>query len=39
MFGKKKNIPSIDSEQLELIQNAQQRIKQNLPDPALSPSA
>jgi len=28
MFGKKKNIPSIDSEQLELIQNAQKRIKQ-----------
>lgn len=28
MFGKKKNIPSIDSEQLELIQNAQRRIKQ-----------
>ena len=28
MFGKKKNIPSIDSEQLELIQNAQQRVKQ-----------
>jgi len=28
MFGKKKNIPSIDSEQLELIQNAQRRVKQ-----------
>jgi len=28
MFGKKKNNPSIDSEQLELIQNAQKRIKQ-----------
>jgi dihydrofolate reductase len=28
MFGKKKNIPQIDSEQLELIQNAQNRIKQ-----------
>ncbi|TJY36932.1 dihydrofolate reductase [Pontimicrobium aquaticum] len=28
MFGKKKNTPSIDSEQLELIQNAQRRIKQ-----------
>ena len=28
MFGKKKNNPSIDIEQLELIQNAQKRIKQ-----------
>jgi dihydrofolate reductase len=28
MFGKKKNIPQIDTEQLELIQNAQRRIKQ-----------
>jgi dihydrofolate reductase len=28
MFGKKKQIPSIDKEQLELIQNAQKRIKQ-----------
>jgi len=28
MFGKKKNIPQIDPEQLELIQNAQKRIKQ-----------
>ena len=28
MFGKKKQIPTIDKEQLELIQNAQRRIKQ-----------
>jgi len=28
MFGKKKNITQIDTEQLELIQNAQRRIKQ-----------
>jgi dihydrofolate reductase len=28
MFGKKKNISQIDTEQLELIQNAQRRIKQ-----------
>lgn len=28
MFGKKKNIPQIDKQQLELIQNAQRRIKQ-----------
>ena len=28
MFGKKKNIPPIDTTQLELIQNAQQRVKQ-----------
>lgn len=28
MFGRKKNIPEIDKEQLELIQNAQKRIKQ-----------
>jgi len=28
MFGKKKHIPQIDTEQLELIQNAQRRIKQ-----------
>jgi len=28
MFGKKKDIPQIDKEQLELIQNAQHRIKQ-----------
>ena len=28
MFGKKKQTPTIDQEQLELIQNAQQRIKQ-----------
>ena len=28
MFGKKKNIPQIDTEQLELIENAQRRIKQ-----------
>ncbi|WP_194766706.1 dihydrofolate reductase [Tamlana sp. I1] len=28
MFGKKKNIPEIDKEQLELIKNAQKRIKQ-----------
>ncbi|TYA74696.1 dihydrofolate reductase [Seonamhaeicola marinus] len=28
MFGKKKNTPQIDKEQLELIQNAQRRIKQ-----------
>jgi len=28
MFGKKKNIPQIDKDQLELIQNAQKRIKQ-----------
>ena len=28
MFGKKKQIPQIDKEQLELIQNAQKRIKQ-----------
>ncbi len=28
MFGKKKNTPQIDPEQLELIQNAQKRIKQ-----------
>ncbi|TXE06267.1 dihydrofolate reductase [Seonamhaeicola algicola] len=28
MFGKKKNVPQIDKEQLELIQNAQKRIKQ-----------
>ncbi|OUR92607.1 dihydrofolate reductase [Flavobacteriales bacterium 34_180_T64] len=28
MFGKKKQIPQIDKEQLELIQNAQSRIKQ-----------
>ncbi len=28
MFGKKKNTPSIDSEQLELIENAQRRVKQ-----------
>ena len=28
MFGKKKNIPQIDTEQLELIQNAQKRVKQ-----------
>ncbi len=28
MFGKKKNIPRIDKEQLELIQNAQRRVKQ-----------
>ncbi|NOY48434.1 MAG: Pr2TM family membrane protein [Chlorobi bacterium] len=28
MFGKKKNISQIDAEQLELIQNAQRRIKQ-----------
>ncbi len=28
MFGKKKNTPQIDKEQLELIQNAQKRVKQ-----------
>lgn len=28
MFGKKKEVPQIDKEQLELIQNAQKRIKQ-----------
>lgn len=28
MFGKKKDIPQIDKDQLELIQNAQNRIKQ-----------
>lgn len=28
MFGRKKNIPEIDKEQLELIKNAQKRIKQ-----------
>lgn len=28
MFGKKKNIPQIDKDQLELIENAQKRIKQ-----------
>ena len=28
MFGKKKNIPQIDKDQLELIKNAQKRIKQ-----------
>ncbi|WP_406684957.1 dihydrofolate reductase [Seonamhaeicola sp. MEBiC1930] len=28
MFGKKKNVPEIDKDQLELIQNAQQRIRQ-----------
>ncbi|WP_299547166.1 dihydrofolate reductase [Seonamhaeicola sp.] len=28
MFGKKKNIPEIDKDQLELIQNAQKRIRQ-----------
>ena len=28
MFNKKKNIPQIDKQQLELIQNAQQRVKQ-----------
>jgi len=28
MFGRKKNIPEIDKEQLELIRNAQKRIKQ-----------
>ena len=28
MFGKKKPIPAIDKDQLELIENAQQRIKQ-----------
>jgi len=28
MFGKKKNIPQIDKEQLELIQNAQRRVRQ-----------
>ena len=28
MFGKKKDKPQIDKEQLELIQNAQRRIKQ-----------
>lgn len=28
MFGKKKNVPQIDKDQLELIQNAQRRIKQ-----------
>ncbi|MBE9489950.1 MAG: 2TM domain-containing protein, partial [Bacteroidetes bacterium] len=28
MFGKKKDIPQIDKQQLELIQNAQQRVKQ-----------
>lgn len=28
MFGKKKNIPQIDTEQLELIKNAQRRIRQ-----------
>ncbi|WP_282134072.1 dihydrofolate reductase [Seonamhaeicola maritimus] len=28
MFGKKKNVPEIDKEQFELIQNAQRRIKQ-----------
>ena len=28
MFGKKKQVPQIDKEQLELIQNAQRRIKQ-----------
>ncbi|WP_353779112.1 dihydrofolate reductase [Winogradskyella sp. 3972H.M.0a.05] len=28
MFGKKKHVPQIDKEQLELIQNAQKRIKQ-----------
>jgi len=28
MFGKKKNIPQIDTTQLELIQNAQRRVKQ-----------
>ncbi|WP_308990780.1 dihydrofolate reductase [Mariniflexile litorale] len=28
MFGKKKNIPQIDKDQLELIENAQKRVKQ-----------
>ena len=28
MFGKKKNKPQIDTTQLELIQNAQKRVKQ-----------